>query len=190
MLSHCNPLASIVAQKRAVAMGAPKTLAEDSPAKQGNVEPVVENASKTKSPETSVKSTGEESTQSQPKDAVPQTSAQPTEEKTGAALEKETQVPTAETSVEIPPQQQAPVQDVAFPPPVATLTPANPLPPIASAPLIGNIPPQAVESLQAAAHQAASVLPLQPTQELLGQQISVRTSNIDPADQGVAPMEE
>ncbi|XP_024356976.1 uncharacterized protein [Physcomitrium patens] len=177
-------------EKRAVAMGAPKTLAEDSPAKQGNVEPVVENASKTKSPETSVKSTGEESTQSQPKDAVPQTSAQPTEEKTGAALEKETQVPTAETSVEIPPQQQAPVQDVAFPPPVATLTPANPLPPIASAPLIGNIPPQAVESLQAAAHQAASVLPLQPTQELLGQQISVRTSNIDPADQGVAPMEE
>lgn len=74
MLSHCNPLASIVAQKRAVAMGAPKTLAEDSPAKQGNVEPVVENASKTKSPETSVKSTGEESTQPQPKDAVPQTS--------------------------------------------------------------------------------------------------------------------
>ncbi|KAG0563209.1 hypothetical protein M758_8G011500 [Ceratodon purpureus] len=52
----------------------------------------------------------------------------------------------------------------AFPPAVGTLTPANPLPQTASTPLIGNVPPQAVEGLKAAAHQAASILPLEPTQ--------------------------
>lgn len=54
--------------------------------------------------------------------------------------------------------------EAKLPPPTEILTPANPLEQTAQTPLIGNIPPQAVESLQAAAHEAASVVPLQPTQ--------------------------
>jgi hypothetical protein len=121
---------------------------------------------------------------------------QPTEQKNSEATppDKETESVANYASVEVPPQQPdtamatpAPVPELSstmatptpaastvFPPPVETLTPANPLPQTASTPLIGNIPPQAVESLKAASQQAATMLPLQPTQ--------VREVHLFPAD--------
>lgn len=138
---------------------------------------------------------------------------QPTEQKNSEATppQKEPESVANDASVEVPPQQPdtamaipAPVPELSstmatptpaasavFPPPVETLTPANPLPQTASTPLIGNIPPQAVESLKAASQQAATMLPLQPTQEQLEQQASIRTTPVtQPVDRGVAPMEE
>lgn len=112
---------------------------------------------------------------------------QSTEQKISEATppRKEPEAATNNTSVEVSPKQPAPVMaiptpvpevpsttanltaaDTVFPPPVETLTPANPLPQTASTPLIGNVPPQAVESLKAASKEAGSVLPLQPTQVL------------------------
>jgi hypothetical protein len=107
---------------------------------------------------------------------------QPTEQKNSEATppEKEPESVANDASVEVPPQQPdtmatpTPAASTVFPPPVETLTPANPLPQTASTPLIGNIPPQAVESLKAASQQAATMLPLQPTQ--------VREVHLFPAD--------
>ena len=86
----------------------------------------------------------------------------------------ETRTPVADKVFPPPVEKLTPANPLAqtastplignIPPPVEKLTPANPLPQTASTPLIGNIPPQAVEGLKAASQQAASILPLEPTQ--------------------------
>lgn len=70
----------------------------------------------------------------------------------------------AHVTPEVPSNEMSVAPEANLPPPTTIVTPANPLEQTAQTPLIGNVPPQAVESLQAAAQQAASVVPLQPTQ--------------------------
>lgn len=97
--------------------------------------------------------------------------AQPTVQKsTDAVPEKGTEDAEIDTNVDVdvklPILKPDPVPDTVLPPPLATITSANPQPQTALTPLIGNFPPQAVESLKVAAQEAASILPLQPTQVL------------------------
>jgi len=122
-------------------------------------------------------------------DAAPQSAAQ------SEKASEEAGVKVADAPAHVTPDVSSNESSVApeanLPPPTEVLMPANPLEQTAQTPLIGNIPPQAVESLQAAAHQAASVVPLQPTQEVLEQEMAVRTTPLaQPVDVGVAPMEE
>lgn len=191
------------AQKKVPAEAA----AEDTPAEKVTSEekasePVAKDSSETTPApavpsEGAAKPTGADApAETQPKDAATQPPAQaPAPKATEAVAEKQAPEATkiesnVNVDVKFPVQKpDAPVHQE--PPPTATLTPANPLPQTASTPLIGNVPPQAVESLKVPAQDAASVLPLDPTQETLAQQDVLRTTPLaQPVDRGLAPMEE
>jgi len=180
---EADKAAKVASEKQTKALKALQSAAKVSGDQVESAQPVAEEPIKVEKPAAQEPANG-----THVEDAAPQSAAQ--SEKVSEAGVKVADAP-AHVTPDVSSNELSVAPEAKLPPPTEILTPANPLEQTAQTPLIGNIPPQAVESLQAAAHQAASLVPLQPTQEVLEQEMAVRTTPLaQPVDVGVAPMEE